>query len=424
MEEIKLHKYIGNIIRFNRIKAKKTQQEVATGICSISHLSKIEKGVYLPNQETLHLLLERIGKKIDFEKDQHQRLVKLIDDFYYHWSYSEVSQMKSTFEMMEKEESHYIVSDYLNRYLLAQLAYELNEKNYEKAESLLYNLDNLEIMSNADMSKFVVLKMSFLNKYKDSKKAAEYAESNEDLIVSDDKAEYFYQKGLIYSYNISPSLSLIHMNKAYESFGKGTNFTRMITCKSVMAINYSRLGLMKEAEKEYIELLRMLSKFRNENMLHETRYNYGIFLKNAKRYEEAFEVFESCEEYFSTKNEHRCLLILAMWETKLHLNDLQEEEILEFTSSFENTSSKCKLHKKYLVYADLMILKSKKNEKEYYRLLETNYLRLIEKENSYIEIRKRYLELLDYYKNKNHSKYQKLLVAFHQNEESMEMIRW
>ncbi|WP_236355819.1 helix-turn-helix domain-containing protein, partial [Exiguobacterium chiriqhucha] len=76
-----MYKYIGNIIRFNRIKAKKTQHEVATGICSISHLSKIEKGVYLPNQETLHLLLERLGKKIDFEKDQHQRLVKLIDDF-------------------------------------------------------------------------------------------------------------------------------------------------------------------------------------------------------------------------------------------------------------------------------------------------------------------------------------------------------
>ncbi|MEH7802743.1 helix-turn-helix transcriptional regulator, partial [Bacillus pumilus] len=50
---------IGQIIKLYRYKQNMTQSELAEGICSVSHLSKIENGSKEANQDTINLLLER-----------------------------------------------------------------------------------------------------------------------------------------------------------------------------------------------------------------------------------------------------------------------------------------------------------------------------------------------------------------------------
>ena len=52
---------IGSLIKFHRTKLGMTQNELATGICSISHLSKIENNSKEGNSETIRLLLEKLN---------------------------------------------------------------------------------------------------------------------------------------------------------------------------------------------------------------------------------------------------------------------------------------------------------------------------------------------------------------------------
>ena len=51
----------GPLIKFYRIQQGLTQKELANGICSVPHLSKIESNSKEANEETMGLLLERLG---------------------------------------------------------------------------------------------------------------------------------------------------------------------------------------------------------------------------------------------------------------------------------------------------------------------------------------------------------------------------
>ena len=51
---------IGSLIKYHRTKQKMTQSELAEGICSVPHLSKIENNSKEANVETIRLVLDRL----------------------------------------------------------------------------------------------------------------------------------------------------------------------------------------------------------------------------------------------------------------------------------------------------------------------------------------------------------------------------
>lgn len=412
--------YLGNVIRYNRIKQKKTQHELSQGICSISHLSKIEKGVYLPNEETLNLLFYRLGKKLDVEQNIHEKLIKRMDDFYYDWTYSDINQLQLTILEMRKEKQHLIFSDRINQYLLFNIAYAILSGETKGLQKEMNDFENLELLSIREQSFFVLLKTTFLNQYGSSKEAIKYIEENGLKILKEDIAEFEYQKGLIFSYHINPALSLIYMGKALASFSTDTNFTKVAMCKSVLAINYERLNLFEEAESEYIDVLRITKKLDDQKLYYETTYNYGLYLKNQKKFTEALVQFVKCKDYFDSNKLHNYLLNLVMWETRLELNNLDEESKDLLSQEMNRIAKLIEIKEKYLVYAQLLELKSIGKMKEYYQLLEKKYIPLLKKDKSFIELKLKYKELIENYQF-NKKKYHSLIEKFYLNEIEMEM---
>jgi len=55
------HMNIGSVIKYYRTKNNLTQSQLADGICSISHLSKIESNTYSPHESTIQALLVKMG---------------------------------------------------------------------------------------------------------------------------------------------------------------------------------------------------------------------------------------------------------------------------------------------------------------------------------------------------------------------------
>ncbi|WP_200416618.1 helix-turn-helix domain-containing protein [Virgibacillus salexigens] len=72
---------IGKIIFYHRKKQKKTQEQLCEGICSTTHLSKIENSSKEGNLETLELLCKRLDVTIEEENKKTQFLKKQLSQF-------------------------------------------------------------------------------------------------------------------------------------------------------------------------------------------------------------------------------------------------------------------------------------------------------------------------------------------------------
>ena len=53
---------IGSVVRSARIRHGMTQEDLAFGICAVSTLSKIERGICSPKIGTFEALMERMGE--------------------------------------------------------------------------------------------------------------------------------------------------------------------------------------------------------------------------------------------------------------------------------------------------------------------------------------------------------------------------
>jgi len=55
---------VGSLIKYYRTKQGMTQSELVEGICSVPHLSKIENNGKEGNDQTIDLLLKRLGANL------------------------------------------------------------------------------------------------------------------------------------------------------------------------------------------------------------------------------------------------------------------------------------------------------------------------------------------------------------------------
>ncbi|WP_226676515.1 helix-turn-helix domain-containing protein [Rossellomorea aquimaris] len=66
--------HTGEIIRFYREKAGLTQSQLGEGICTTTHVSKIERGKTAFSDEIISLFSERLGIDIHKESDSFQQV--------------------------------------------------------------------------------------------------------------------------------------------------------------------------------------------------------------------------------------------------------------------------------------------------------------------------------------------------------------
>ena len=116
----------GLLIRVNREKKYLTQEYLCKGICSVSYLSKIEKGNINPSDEIISLLFQRLEVKyynnIDFVKQGKE----LLNDIYKS-NYFGLKSYEEKVEKIREKKEVYLSSPLFLDYQL----FELYEKCYE-----------------------------------------------------------------------------------------------------------------------------------------------------------------------------------------------------------------------------------------------------------------------------------------------------
>lgn len=77
----------GVLLRLERLRQKKGQKEVCYGICVVSYLSKIERGMVNPDENLVEQLFARLG--ITYERDEVflAESRRLLETYVYHLKY-------------------------------------------------------------------------------------------------------------------------------------------------------------------------------------------------------------------------------------------------------------------------------------------------------------------------------------------------
>ncbi|HEX5563791.1 MAG TPA: helix-turn-helix transcriptional regulator, partial [Sporosarcina sp.] len=124
---------IGSILKYYRMKNNMTQSELCKGVCSISHLSKIESNKYIPHTETINELFKRMGIEWEREVDTYAYWNEKLETFIMHSVYYDLKSMEEVYKELATQEDYLQSTDLVNRYELYKLRYYLFKQEIPRA---------------------------------------------------------------------------------------------------------------------------------------------------------------------------------------------------------------------------------------------------------------------------------------------------
>jgi len=228
----------GILIKFYREKKELTQEELGKGICSVTHISKIERGNTQYSPEITHLLSKKLGIDLEKEMQSLQKYERLLDQ----WLDSMVLQQQSEIERLKnevEENSLFLIQSVKNKYFLLQSRYYLLQGNITQAEILLDKMKKHRKELNAYEIHLLHHLLGITEVLKgDFKKALEYLlEINEKEYLNH---EFFYQIAIAY-HNLHFKVKAYYYSElALDYFRKTNNFKKVIDAETIKLINEGR----------------------------------------------------------------------------------------------------------------------------------------------------------------------------------------
>ena len=285
---------IGKIIYYHRKKQHKTQEQLCHGICSVSHLSRIENNFKEANTKTLQLLCERLHISIEEENKKTQLLKRQLELFYDAMErlqkekaaalYKELLEHK---EYVQCTEMIYLYELYMLRYLLfldrfsefEEVSSKMKKDVAKYSSFEAYVWDFLQAIYYGHKQQYVQ-SLEILNRLED--KAVQYSEKITDY--------YYYRAathGLLYQY----SLSLHYANKALRVLQDTNNILRIVHVKIIIAVNLIYIGKFERADQMLVLVLSDAELLRNTDMKAIALHNLGFLYHRQGNFQKMLEYF-------------------------------------------------------------------------------------------------------------------------------------
>ncbi|MGD6830852.1 helix-turn-helix domain-containing protein [Sutcliffiella halmapala] len=401
----------GKIIKFYREKAKLTQGQLVSGICSITHLSKIERGLTECSPHTIALIANRLGIKIEKEMDKLNEIKKLLD----RWLEVMVKEGFQEIEVIKKElenSSLIEISIYKNLYRLQTVRYELTHNNYKKAHELIKDLQKFEVhLSTYEKNLFTHVKgMYFLSKGNYLKainilKTITHNEYN--------NSEFYYHLAVAYHNINSQIMCYYYADKALHYFKNSNNFLKIIDTEMLLLVQlqFDKHHDFDNTVKQYeslIESCEILHAIRRKSkLLHNLAFQYLI----RKKYQKASELYKkSCD--LKNKNSIEYLLSFEGYIRSLFEGEiLSREQLLALTNEGIKKAKEMN-NELFIILFDLLLYSIKGQEDQYFSYLATKGLPYFRK-CGYIYLVQRSEKELFYFYTNNGETEKALEIATH-----------
>lgn len=347
---------IGSLIKYHRTKKELTQNQLAMGICSIPHLSKIENNSKEANSETIRLLLNRLDVNLQDVEESERAIEQLQKQLLVHINYFEVEKADETFKELEKHKEIIGFTDYIYLYEMYKLRYCLFKKDLEAAEQqikwLQAHRQNFSQHEQYLLSYFNAIALILRGKYVEAdEKLSKLVQENAGLNLFE--GEIYYLLSLVKGYMEQASHAIFYGKKALSFFMEQFNYMRILHVQMALAINYSQSKMYEEALENYEHLLRNTDLLKQQDLLAQVLHNIGDLKHHMGDYASAMEMFKKSVALFpkNTENYLLCLYNLAVTEYKLdRLNDSKRDFTLLHKEAFKMKVIPYQLYAKFYLY--------------------------------------------------------------------------
>ncbi|KAA0564493.1 helix-turn-helix transcriptional regulator [Bacillus sp. CH30_1T] len=130
----------GKIIKFYREHREIKQKDLGEGICSTTHISKIERGLTEVSKETIQLLSDRLGIQMEKELENY----KSIDSLLKEWHESIIKKLQNKADSIKKrlEGFHLLqIQDFYRTYTLILSRYHIFSGENQLAKRLIKEME-------------------------------------------------------------------------------------------------------------------------------------------------------------------------------------------------------------------------------------------------------------------------------------------
>lgn len=291
---------IGSVIKYYRTKNNLTQLQLADGICSISHLSKIESNTYTPHESTIEALLAKMGAQFSKEIDKHHRLQRQLSDFIDCSLHYDLENMRKQFKQLELENDYLQSTDLVNQFELYKFRYyiyEIDQPLAERQKDLLERLQGSHTAPERWLHQFfLAIYYSMLNKNEKALGFLDILDKGIQSIPQKFEGEYYYQKARLLILLDRFEVSAYYAELAVQFYQLHYNYIRLLHAQLLLAINYTRRNLLVQASGIYEVLKRNAQLTGQTELYHQTVYNYVELLKEKGEARQAYELLQEIRQ--------------------------------------------------------------------------------------------------------------------------------
>jgi HTH-type transcriptional regulator, quorum sensing regulator NprR len=298
---------VGQRIRYYRKTKGLTQEELAQGICSVSYLSKIEKGDAKSSEEVINMLCERLG--ISPEEVDEGKILEMLNEW---------NMMMTDRRFDEAEERYPIIHEKMQEIsdpslrlrfelFLCRHFMVLEPPLLEETKLKLEDIEELyEHLSNDLKFYYFMFWGMYYNFNKKYNEALEYLHKAEKQfnqtsnIQDSEAAVIYYLLALTYNFLMRITSVTTYSYKALTIFDREYNYSRSADCQILLGISYRRAQHYEAAEAHLKQALKYSTTFKDETLSGIIYHNLGYVascqknhLKAIDRYEKSLELKKS-----------------------------------------------------------------------------------------------------------------------------------
>ncbi|WP_088012241.1 helix-turn-helix domain-containing protein [Gottfriedia acidiceleris] len=385
----------GMMIFHHRKKLGWTQEKLCEGICSVSHLSKIENGTKEAGIETIELLLKKMRVEID-ENDIIDEVTGQLKRLWNSIERADYDSSKMLFEeLIGKEESvNYtnISNDFcitIWRYYIFIEDLKMSKKKWKQLEAKMKKFSQYETIKYLFTLSIYFIKVK---RYNDSLLVMdEVQEITPNLEI--DFQEYCFYRALVYSFINQTSLSMYFCNKAIPIFLQNNNIKRILDAKMLLSLQLIKSKFLDRAEQFLIEILDSSVILSDKTIHMSALHNLGYLYYHSNQHKKAIKYYQEYLSNIQEDTEEYFLVISNIANNMLIINDYETatELLCKNLSKIKDKNSPSYIRMKVL------LLEAKKDEANLVTYLREVGLPLWVQTNDHEKLIKYYDIVADYY---------------------------
>jgi HTH-type transcriptional regulator, quorum sensing regulator NprR len=386
----------GPLIKYFRTQMGWTQKDLAEGICSVSHLSKIENNGKDANIETISLLLEKLQIDKGEINEKEEQIKSLLLSLNEKMLFLQKDEVDHTFNQLRNMEDIIPFSNSLYTYELYKYRYFLfigNLKSAEHQENLLSKQKkNFSQQESYLFQHYNAICLIMQGQYQKADQLLEILMSaNNHEFVS---GELLYHRALVKSSLEHSDHAIYFGKKALQSFMNEHNFIRILHTLMLLGINYTYSRIYEEALECFQHLVRNAELLNESQILPHVYHNIGYLKTKMEKYHEALYYYEKSLSLQPVDSPQYLMTLYTIGESHYFLKEVEKaseifEKVLFLSKKFSN--QKYTLLSKYylksissftdaLGFLEMKVIPFLEENKEhvdllnhFYRLLSTHY---------------------------------------------------